>query len=60
MDDENQPKQESEEIANLSEEIRLKMNISKAKINENLLVSNFVAFFEPLIQKLDQNVQSLR
>lgn len=31
-----------------------------AKSNENLMVSNFVSFFEPLINNLDTNVQSLR
>ncbi|RNA01926.1 SNARE-associated Snapin [Brachionus plicatilis] len=61
MSEDSQPKQkETEELANLSEEIRQNMNISRAKINENLLVTNFVAFFGPLIQNLDSNVQSLR
>ena len=60
MDDENQPKQESEEMTNLSEEIRENMSITKDKMHENLLVNNFVAFFEPLIQSLDSNVLSLR
>ena len=27
---------------------------------ENLIVNNFVCFFEPLIQNLDKNVDSLR
>lgn len=30
------------------------------KSNENLIVSNFVKFFEPVIQNLDSNVESLR
>ena len=32
----------------------------RQKINENLIVSNFVSFFEPLIQNLDSSVDSLR
>ena len=30
------------------------------KSNENMIVNNFVGFFEPLIQNLDLNVQNLR
>ena len=30
------------------------------KSNENIIVNNFVGFFEPLIQNLDLNVQNLR
>ncbi len=30
------------------------------KSNENIIVNNFVGFFEPLIQNLDINVQNLR
>ena len=30
------------------------------KTNENIIVSNFVGFFEPLIKNLDLNVQNLR
>lgn len=36
---------------------------SKQRLNlekENLIVNNFVCFFEPLIQNLDKNVDSLR
>ena len=34
--------------------------ISKVEGAENLIVNNFVAFFEPLINNLDANVESLR
>jgi hypothetical protein len=33
---------------------------SFAKSNENVIVSNFIKYFEPLIQNLDANVEALR
>ena len=33
---------------------------SFAKSNENVIVSNFVKYFEPLVQNLDSNVEALR
>ncbi len=47
----------AEEIASM---ISQQQQISFAKSNENLLVSSFVSFFEPLIHNLDSNVQALR
>lgn len=47
----------AEEIADL---ISQQQKLTLSKSNENLILSNFVSFFEPLIQNLDSNVQSLR
>lgn len=47
----------AEEIASM---IAQQQQISLSKSNENLIVSSFVSFFDPLIQNLDANVQALR
>lgn len=47
----------AEEVASM---ISQQQQISFAKSNENLIVSNFVSYFEPLIHNLDTNVQALR
>jgi len=49
--------QSAEEIANLITKQQLQ---SIAKSSENLIVSNFYGFFEPLIKNLDANVEALR
>lgn len=46
-----------EEVASM---ISQQQQISFAKSNENLLVSSFVSFFEPLIHNLDTHVQAVR
>lgn len=47
----------AEEIASM---ISQQQQISLSKSNENLIVSSFVSFFDPLIQNLDTHVQALR
>ena len=49
--------QSAEELALL---INKQQQQSLAKSNENIIVSNFLKFFEPLVQNLDSNVEALR
>jgi hypothetical protein len=50
----------------MSDEIKQDETVTKEETvdiietNENLIVNNFVKFFEPLIQNLDTNVEALR
>lgn len=56
-------KQEDEEEIRNAQEIANKIintQALSANSNENLIVTNFVKFFEPLIQHLDSNVEALR
>jgi len=49
--------QSAEEIADL---ITKQQQQSMVKSSENVIVSNFLGFFEPLIKNLDANVEALR
>ena len=49
--------QSAEEIADL---ITKQQQQSLVKSGENVIVSNFLVFFEPLIKNLDANVEALR
>jgi hypothetical protein len=49
--------QSAEEIADL---ITKQQQQSLVKSGENVIVSNFLGFFEPLIKNLDANVEALR
>ena len=49
--------QSAEEIALL---IAKQQQQSLIKSNENIIVSNFMSFFEPLVKNLDANVEALR
>lgn len=49
--------QSAEEIADL---ITKQQQQSLVKSGENVIVSNFLGFFEPLVKNLDANVEALR
>lgn len=56
MNDDNNLSSNEKQLAELIVDKQNKL----IKSNENIIVNNFVGFFEPLIQNLDLNVQNLR
>ena len=58
-EEEEKDKEENRNAQEIANNIISAQALSTAS-NENLIVNNFVKFFEPLIQHLDSNVEALR